>query len=105
MISDGCGSKNLLFFGPKIGSVKRNWFFHRCERKQLEQVILDNITGSTDAIIVSSPRSHPDILGHSDLYMVDMVPIPNRFPKLICKAQSKDILHRLFTQIVIDTEH
>src|SRR5690625_1557538 len=68
-------------------------------------MILHHVSGSADAVVVSPPGTNTDVLGHRDLYVVDIVGIPTRLEHLVGKSQSKNILHRFFTQIVIDAKN
>ena len=65
---------------------------------------MDDIAGSADAVVVASTASEPDVFGHRDLHMVDIVRIPHGFEDLVGKAQSHDVLHRFLTQVVVDAE-
>src|SRR5690625_1432067 len=68
-------------------------------------MILHHVSGSADAVVVSRPGTNTDVLGHRDLYVVDVVGVPNRLEHLVGKSQRQNILHRFFTQIVIDAKN
>ena len=43
-----------------------------------------------------------NLLGHTDLNMVDIAPIPQRLQKGVGEAKRQDVLHRLLAQIMVD---
>ena len=44
-------------------------------------------------------------LGNIDLYMVDVVPVPDRFEHAVREAQRDQILHRLAAEEMVDTKN
>lgn len=81
--------------GLKLGRL-----FHRGQRQQLHQMILDNITGFTDAVVGTGSVTKSDVFGHGDLHMC----VPDRIPQLIGESKRRDVLHCLFAQVVVDTK-
>ena len=45
-----------------------------------------------------------NILRRRDLYVIDIVTIPDRLEDPVGKAKDQDVLHRLLAQVVIDAE-
>ena len=43
-------------------------------------------------------------LRNGDLHMIDVIAIPDRFKKGVCKAEDQHVLHRLLAQIVVDAK-
>src|ERR1700722_6587300 len=79
--------------------------FHGSEREQLHQVVLDHVAGRTDAVVVAPASPQADVFGHGDLHVVDIVGIPDRVEQLVGESHREDVLHRLFTQVVVNAEH
>src|SRR5690625_1749234 len=68
-------------------------------------MILDHIANRSILFIKTSPASDSDILTHSDLNRVDIAAIPDRLENGIGKSLNKKVLHRLFSEIVIDPKN
>ena len=68
-------------------------------------MVLDDIAGGADAVVVAGPPAQSDVFGHGDLHVVDVVRVPDRIPQLVGEAQRQDVLHRLLAQVVVDPEY
>ncbi len=68
-------------------------------------MVLDDVAGRADAVVVAGPAAHPDVLGHGDLHVIHVVGVPDRLIHLVGEAQRQDVLHRLLAQVVVDPEH
>src|SRR5690625_6536868 len=66
-------------------------------------MILDHIFECSCLIIKSAPFFYTYRLRSSDLHMVYVIPVPYRFKKDVCKPENEHVLHRLFTQIMLDS--
>src|SRR5690606_19649783 len=80
-------------------------FFHRCERKQLKYVVLNDVSGSADSVVVPGATTDSDVLSHADLDVVNVVRVPDRLKHLVRETESQNVLDRFLTQVVVDTEH
>src|SRR6266571_1658584 len=49
--------------------------FHRDEREQLQQVILDHVARGADSVVVPRPAADADVLGHGDLNVVHVAAV------------------------------
>jgi hypothetical protein len=67
-------------------------------------VVLNDVAGNPDAVKVSGTAADPDVLGHRDLDMIDKAVVPHRLEQLIGEPHRHDVLHCLFTEIVVDAE-
>ena len=56
-------------------------------------MILNNVSGRTNAVVIACTSANTDVFGHGDLNVVDVVRVPKRFKKLVCKPQGKDVLN------------
>jgi len=67
-------------------------------------VVLDDVAGGADAVVVPGTTPHADVLRHRDLHVVDVVAVPDGFVQLVRETQREDVLHGLFAEVVVDTE-
>ena len=67
-------------------------------------MVLDDVAGGADAVVVSGAGADADVLGHRDLDVVDVGGVPQRLVQLVGKAQRHEVLHRFFAEIVVDAE-
>jgi hypothetical protein len=92
-------------------SARRPWaskdrrLLHRGQREQLEQVVLDDVAGGADAVVVPGAAADADVLGHGDLHVVDVVGVPDGLEHLVGETQGQQVLDRLLAQVVVDAEH
>ncbi len=68
-------------------------------------VVLDDVAGGADAVVVAGPAADADVLGHGDLHVVHEGPVPDRFEHLVGEAQRQDVLDGLLAEVVVDPEH
>src|SRR5699024_5869928 len=76
------GAQHLDLFALQLGGVEGHGFLHGDEGEQLQQVVLQNVPGGTDAVVVACAPAEPDVLGHRDLDVVDVVGVKQRVEKL-----------------------
>ena len=53
-------------------------------------------------LVVGPAGLHPHVLGHGDLHVVDVAPVPDRLEDAIGEAEDQDVLDRLLAQVVVD---
>ena len=85
--------------------VERARLLHGGEGQQLQQMVLDDVPGRADAVVVAGPAADPDVLGHGDLHVVDVVAVPDRLVQLVGEPQRQQVLDRLLAEVVVDAEH
>ena len=54
--------------------------------------------------VVAAAVLHAHGLGHGDLHVVDVAPVPDRLEQGVGEAERQDVLHRLLAQVVVDAE-
>jgi hypothetical protein len=69
----------------------------------LEQVILHHVPQGTGLIKIARSLTDARFLGHCDLHMIDVMPIPQWLDDRIRKPKHQQILYGLFPQIMIDS--
>ena len=97
--------EDLLLLQAQVVGAEGDRLLHRGEREQLEQVVLDDVAGRADAVVVAGPAADADVLGHGDLDVVDVVAVPHRLEQLVGEAQRQQVLDRLLAEVVVDPEH
>ena len=99
------GGQHLDLLGLHLLWPEVDRFLHRGQCEQLQQVVLDDVAGGADAVVVARTAAESDVLGHGDLDTVHVVAVPDRLVELVGEAQGEDVLHGLLAQIVVDAEH
>jgi len=89
----------------QFGGREGDGLFHGDQGQELQQVVLDDIAGCADAVVVAGAAAQADILGHGDLDVVDVMGAPHRVEQLVREAQGQDVLDCFLTEIVVDAEH
>ncbi len=90
-----------LFAAHGIGA-KRRWRLHGNHRQQLEQVIWHHVPQCPGVIVKPATAFHADGFGCGDLHMINVVIIPEGLEQAVGEAADKNVLHRLFAQVVVD---
>jgi len=65
-------------------------------------VALDHIPERTDAVVEARALADALRLGVGDLYMIDVVAVPQRLEQQIGEAEHQHVLHRALAEVVID---
>ena len=55
-----------------------------------------------DSVVVAAAGAHPEVLGHGDLHVVDVAPVPDRLEDGVAEPQHQQVLDRLLPQVVVD---
>src|SRR5436305_47788 len=67
-------------------------------------MVLYDIADCPGLFIEFSPAGHAEVLSHSDLHALDVVPVPDRFEKRVGKAEVENVLDRLFAKVMVDAK-
>ena len=97
-------AEHLGLLGGERVRVEGGGLLHRGQRHQLEQVVLDDVTGGADAVVVAGAAADADVLGHGDLHVVDEGPVPDRLEHRVGEAERQDVLDGLLAEVVVDAE-
>ena len=68
-------------------------------------MVLNDVTCDPDAVEVTGAAADPDVLGHRDLDMVDVIVVPHRLEQLVREPQRHHVLHGFFAEVMVDAEH
>ena len=77
---------------------------HRRDRQQLEQVVLDDVPDRAGLFVEAGPALDAERLGHGDLHVVDVTPVPDRLEDAVGEAEREHVLDRLLAEVVVDAE-
>ena len=92
-----------LLFAHSLGFKARRRL-HRHQRQQLQDVVGHHVAQRARCVVVPAAAFHTDRLGHRDLHIVDVAPVPDRLEHAVAEAEHQDVLHGLFAEVVIDAE-
>ena len=96
--------ESTFFLQPHRPRLEVGGLVHRGKRHELQQVVLDDVAGRTDAVVVAGAGTDADVLGHGDLHMVDVVRVPQRLEHRVGESQRQQVLHRFLAEVVVDPE-
>src|SRR5581483_1619166 len=91
----------LVLHGPEVAA---RWRFHREERDDLEQVVLNHIAQTAGGLVEGAAAVHTEVFGERDLDARDIQAIPDRFEKRVGESEIEDVDDRLSSEEVIDAE-
>ena len=67
-------------------------------------MVLDDVADDAGLFVKGAAAGDADRLRHRDLDVLDVVAIPERLQQRVGEPEIQQVLHRLFPEIVIDTE-
>ena len=103
---DGADIAQYLGFlvAHRVG-IQRSGRFHGHQRKQLQQVVLEHVAHHAGLIVIATASAYIHILGHGDLDVGNVAPVPHRLEQRVGKTQEQDVLRGFFAEIVINAVH
>src|SRR3546814_9304942 len=87
--------EHLLLLGPQVSRVETDGLLHGGERHELQEVILDDVAGGADPVVIAGAAADADVLGHRDLHVVDVVAVPDRLVQLVRSEEHTSELQSL----------
>ena len=93
-----------LLVADAIG-VERGRWLHEREREHLHHVVLHDVAQGAGLLVEAPAVAHPELLGHRDLDVVDVAPVPDGLEDGVGEAQGEDVLDRLLPEVVVDAVH
>ena len=82
--------------------VEGNGRLHGGHRQQLKEMIRHHVAERAGGFVESAAMLDADRFRRGDLHVVHVVAVPKRLDDVVGKAENHDVLHGLFTEIVID---
>src|SRR5947207_4528953 len=98
----GDGPQDLHFFIADGIRIKGDGWLHCCQAENLHNVVLYHVTNSPGLLIVLCARADAQALSNYNLYMVNILCIPERLKDTIGEAECQQILNGLLAHIVIN---
>jgi hypothetical protein len=68
-------------------------------------VILHNIPDGAGLILERSSTLNSEVFGHRDLHALDLIAVPERLQECILETEKDHVMHRPFSQVMIDAEN
>ncbi len=100
---DDDGVERLYLFVPDAFGVNGARRFHKREREHLHYVVLHDVAQCTRFFVEISAFFDANCLGHRYLDVVDVIARPQWLENRVGEAQSEDVLHGFFAEIMVDT--
>ena len=95
-------AQHLGLLVPDRVGVERDGRLHRHQADQLEDVVGHHVAQRPRSLVVAAAALHPQRLGHGDLDVVHVAPVPDRFEDAVGEAEHHQVLDGLFAQVVVD---
>src|SRR5712691_5994003 len=64
-------------------------------------MVLNHVAQRAGLFVISAATFDAETFGVSDLNVVDVLPVPKRFEDAVGKTKDQQVLHRLFSEIMI----
>src|SRR6185295_5760307 len=77
---------------------------HRAEGEDLEEVALDDVADHAGGVVELAPAFDGDVLGHGDLDVVDVLPVPHGLEDGVAEPEDQDVLDGLLAEVVVAAE-
>ena len=97
---DGAQDAHLLV-AQRVRLEGDRWL-HRDQRQQLEQVVLEDVAAGAGLLVERAAALDAQVLGHGDLDVVDVAPVPERLEDAVAEAEDQQVADRLLAQVVVD---
>ena len=101
---DDDGLEELDLLVPDALGLDLGRRFHEGQGQDLHDVVLDDVPQRAGRLVETAPVLDPELLGHRDLNVVDVAPVPDRLEDGVGEAQGQNVLDRLLAHVVVDPE-
>ena len=90
-----------LLVAQRVG-LERRRRLHRDQADQLEQVVLEDVARRAGLLVERAAVLDADRLGHGDLHVVDVAPVPERLEDAVAEPEDQQVADGLLAQVVVD---
>src|SRR5262249_29861446 len=97
------GLEDFELFVADGGGVERSGGFYGDERRELKDVALNHVAKSTGGFIKAATALDAERLGGGDLYVIDVVAVPERLENAVAEAENEQVLNRVFAEVVVNS--
>ena len=94
--------RTLTFSSRRAFGLERRRRLHRDQADELEQVVLEDVARGAGLLVERAAVLDADRLGHRDLHVVDVAPVPERLEDAVAEAEDQQVADRLLAQVVVD---
>ncbi len=100
MISIGAQDLDLLV-AQRVG-LERGRRLHRHQADELQEVVLEDVARGAGLLVERAAVLDADRLGHGDLHVVHVAPVPERLEDAVAEAEDHQVADRLLAEVVVD---
>ena len=90
-----------LLVAERVG-LERGRRLHPDEADQLEEVVLQDVARRAGLLVERAPVLDAHRLGHGDLDVVHVAPVPDRLEEAVPKAEDHQVADGLLAEVVVD---
>src|SRR5215469_9222018 len=94
--------KNFSLLIADFVGIERNRWLHRGHGEKLEEVIRHHVAKRASSLIKSAAMLNTDSFRGSNLHVIDVIAIPERFDDVVRETKHHYVLNRFFSEIVVD---
>ncbi len=98
------GAQHIGLLIANLFIFKGNRRLHGHQAEHLQKVVLHHVAQRAGAFVVGPTMPDPIFFCHGDLDVFNVAPVPNGLEQRVSEPKRQDVLHGLFTQVVIDAE-
>ena len=98
------GLPDLEFFAADAFGFEAGRRFEGDKREQLHHVVLHHVAQGAGLLVEGAAAFDTEGFSHGDLYVVNVVALPDRLEDAVGEAEDEQILNGLFAEIVIDAK-
>ena len=92
----------LTFSSRSASASNRGRRLHRHQADELEEVVLEDVARRAGLLVERAAVLDADRLGHGDLHVVDVAPVPERLEDAVAEAEDQQVADRLLAEVVVD---
>ena len=96
--------QHLHLLVTNVLAIRAHRGLHRKIAKDLEEMVLNDVSNGAGLVVKSTAPLHPEFLCHGDLHALDVVSIPERLHERVGEPESHDVVHRPLGEIVVDSK-
>ena len=82
--------------------LERRRRLHRDQADELEEVVLEDVARGAGLLVERAAVLDADRLGHGDLDVVDVAPVPERLEDAVAEPEDQQVPDRLLAEVVVD---
>jgi hypothetical protein len=84
--------RTLAFSLRTALASERSGRLHGHEREQLQEVVLEHVAQDAGLVVVAAAGADVDVLGHGDLDVGNVAPVPDGLEQRVGEPQEHDVL-------------